>query len=100
QALLPSLARTPEELIASNGATSTIESLGTLVGPLLAGALIALAPVGVVFATATAIAATGAAFLTRVQTEGPILEVPGHNRAGTLRELRSLFDAMAQLPGP
>src|SRR4051794_23217788 len=33
QAILPSLARTPEELIASNGATSTIESLGTLVGP-------------------------------------------------------------------
>src|SRR5690242_9774576 len=32
QALLPSLARTPEELIAANGATSTIESLGTLVG--------------------------------------------------------------------
>src|SRR3954451_3151770 len=36
QALLPSLARTPEELIASNGATSTIESLGTLVGPVVA----------------------------------------------------------------
>src|SRR5215470_4962203 len=39
QAILPSLARTPEELIAANGATSTIESLGTLLGPLLAGAL-------------------------------------------------------------
>ena len=37
QALLPSLARTPEELIAANGATSTFESLGTLIGPLLAG---------------------------------------------------------------
>jgi hypothetical protein len=32
QALLPSLARTPEELIASNGAASTIEGLATLVG--------------------------------------------------------------------
>ena len=30
QALLPSLARTPEELIVSNGATSTVESVGTL----------------------------------------------------------------------
>jgi MFS family permease len=100
QALLPSLARTPEELIASNAATSTIESLGTLAGPLLAGALIALAPVGVVFATATAIAVTGAVFLTRVQTEGQVLEVPGHDRDGTYRELRSVFAAMAQLPGP
>ena len=36
-ALLPSLARTPKELIAANGATSTIESLGTLLGPLGAG---------------------------------------------------------------
>ena len=50
QALLPSLARTPEELIASNGATSTIESLGTLVGPLLAGVLVSFADVGLVFA--------------------------------------------------
>src|SRR5919201_763396 len=29
QAILPSLARTPEELIAANGSSSTIESLGT-----------------------------------------------------------------------
>ena len=42
QALLPSLARTPEELIASNCATSTIESVGTLVGPLVAGVLVAV----------------------------------------------------------
>jgi len=42
QALLPSLARTPEELIASNGATSTIESLGTLVGPVVAGVFVLL----------------------------------------------------------
>ena len=40
QALLPSLARTPTELIASNAATSTIESLGTLLGPVLAGVLV------------------------------------------------------------
>src|SRR5438045_3397850 len=50
QAILPSLARTPEELIASNGASSTIESLGTLGGPLLAGVLVATADPGVVFA--------------------------------------------------
>ena len=49
QALLPSLARTPEELIASNAATSTVESVGTLVGPLLAGILVSIADVGVVF---------------------------------------------------
>ena len=52
QAILPSLARTPEELIAANGATSTIESLATLVGPLLAGVLVSVGNPGVVFAAA------------------------------------------------
>ena len=99
QALLPSLARTPEELIASNGATSTIESVGTLIGPLLAGALIALTPVGVVFTTAAAIAAAGALLLTRVRTEGQILGVPGDERVGMYREVRSGFEMTASLPG-
>ena len=71
QALLPSLARTPEELIASNAATSTIESVGTLVGPLLAGALVAAASVGVTFAVAAALVAAGATQLVRVQTNSP-----------------------------
>ncbi|MBA3843664.1 MAG: hypothetical protein H0X39_13815, partial [Actinobacteria bacterium] len=49
-ALLPSLARSAKELIAANGATSTIESLGTLLGPLSAGVLVAVADVATVFA--------------------------------------------------
>src|SRR4029077_20010838 len=53
-ALLPSLARTARELIAANGATSTIESLGTLIGPLAAGLLVALADVEAVFLAAAA----------------------------------------------
>jgi MFS family permease len=72
QALLPSLARTPEELIASNGATSTIESLGTLVGPIVAGVLVAVADPGVAFAAAAASALTATLLLTRVRVEGRI----------------------------
>jgi MFS family permease len=72
QALLPSLARTPEELIASNGATSTIESLGTLVGPLLAGVLVALADPGLVFTVGAALLFVAAAPLTRVRVEGRV----------------------------
>src|SRR5213595_2349696 len=45
QATLPSLARTPQELIASNGATSTFERLGTLIGPFVAGLLVSFANV-------------------------------------------------------
>lgn len=39
--LLPALARSPDELIASNVASSTGEGLGTLAGPLVGGVLIA-----------------------------------------------------------
>lgn len=70
QALLPSLAHTPEELIAANGATSTIESVGTLVGPLLAGVLVSVADVGAVFAAAAVALLAAAALLARVRVEG------------------------------
>ena len=72
QALLPSLARTPEELIASNGATSTIESLGTLVGPVVAGVLVSFADVGLVFAVGAGTLLVAAALLARVEVEGRI----------------------------
>ena len=70
QALLPSLARTPEELIASNGATSTIEGLATLVGPLVAGVLIAATNPGVVFGLAGTALLAAALFFARVHVEG------------------------------
>ena len=73
QALLPSLARTPEELIASNGATSTIESLGTLVGPLVAGVLVSFADVGRgLRSSARQRLLVGAALLARVRVEGRV----------------------------
>jgi MFS family permease len=70
QALLPSLARTPEELIGSNGATSTIESLGTLIGPLLAGVLVSVADTGVVFAVGAGALLVAAFLFGRVVVEG------------------------------
>lgn len=47
-ALLPSLVDSPEELTASNGTTSTIESLAIFVGPALGGLLLTVASIPVV----------------------------------------------------
>jgi MFS family permease len=96
QALLPSLARTPEELIASNGATSTIESLGTLIGPLLAGVLVSIADAGVVFAAGAGLLLVGAAFLARVRVQGPAL---GADLGGARELLAAGFHTIARTPG-
>jgi MFS family permease len=99
QALLPSLARTPQELISSNGATSTIESIGTLVGPLLAGVLLSATTVGAVFAVGAGTMLLAAALLTRVQVEGRAPEASGAAPTGMLQELAAGFDAIARVPG-
>jgi MFS family permease len=49
-ALLPSLARTPEELTAANVASSTIESIASFAGPALGGLLLVVTSTGAVFA--------------------------------------------------
>ena len=72
QAILPSLARTPEELIAANSASSTLESLGTLVGPLAAGVLVTVGDPGIVFAVGGGMLVVAAALLLRVSVEGRI----------------------------
>ena len=67
-ALLPAFARTPRELVAANVASSTGEGIGTFIGPLLAGLLVAATGssvasllIAAVFAVAAA-AATGISF--------------------------------------
>jgi MFS family permease len=86
QAILPSLARTPEELIASNGASSTIESLGMLTGPLLAGVLVSLANPGVVFLVSAAALLVAAGLLSLVRCEGRI-QMTAAGRGDDAREL-------------
>ncbi len=59
-ALLPSLARTPDELTAANGAAGVVEGAGILIGPLAAAAILTQSTPATVFlagATALAVAA-------------------------------------------
>jgi MFS family permease len=92
QALLPSLARTPQELIAANSATSTVEGLGTLVGPLGAGVLVSLADVGVVFAVGSIAFAAAAVLFARVRVEGRVHAAPASAVRGALRSALSGFE--------
>ena len=94
-ALLPSLARTARELIAANGATSTIESLGTLVGPLAAGVLVAFADVEVVFMAAAAALLLAALALFRIAVEGRVAT----SASGARAEVWHGFKAIGEVPG-
>jgi MFS transporter/cyclic nucleotide-binding protein len=93
-ALLPSLARTAQELIAANGASSTIESLGTLAGPLAAGVLVAFADVTTVFVVAALVLLASVAVVARVSVEG---SVPTRSADAGLGVWRG-FEAMSHAP--
>src|SRR4051794_582490 len=98
QALLPSLARTPEELIASNGATSTIESVGTLVGPVLAGVLVSVADVAAVFVLRACALAAGAGLLARVKVESRVDPAAETDRESLRRMITEGFRTVVRRP--
>ena len=80
-ALLPVLARTPEELTAANVSSSTLESLGFCVGPALGGVLLAVSSTWVVFVF------TGATFLWSAAQLIALRGVPEPEREGERRNL-------------
>ncbi|MGE5272242.1 MAG: MFS transporter [Verrucomicrobiota bacterium] len=95
-ALLPDLARTPEELTAANVVRSTIESVSTFAGPAIGGALLAFwSPGTVMLATAGAFAA-GAFFvaLIRPVTKRVERERETESRSGFFREAAGGFGAI------
>ena len=72
--LLPRLAHTPAELTSAYAATGLIESSSVLIGPLLAGALMALARgslsgPGLVYAVLAVLLAVGAASVATIRTK-------------------------------
>jgi MFS family permease len=69
-AVLPSLARTPDELTAANVASSTIESVTAFVGPALGGVILAATSAGVTFSIAAVTFAVSALLLSRIRVQG------------------------------
>lgn len=90
-ALLPSLSSTPGELSASMVVRGLQDSLGALVGPLLAAVLVGPIDVSGVFAVCAAITLWSAWLIGRVQYEAP----PRLVRAVTATPLREALEGLA-----
>jgi MFS family permease len=95
-ALLPSLARTPQELTAANVSSSTIESLGFCAGPAIGGVLLAVSSVWVVFAVTACLFLWSALMLglMRGVAEPPLTR----ERPRLLDELTAGFRAIGRDP--
>lgn len=90
-ALVPLLTRTPRELVAANAASGTIEGSAVFLGPVAAGALIAVGSPALALAFCAAAFATAALLLLRVRTER-VARAVGAKRAASevLLGLRTL----------
>jgi MFS family permease len=100
-ALLPSLCRTPYELAGANVVRGMLDSLATLVGPLVAAVLLGTSGVTAVLAVAAASSGWSAALMLGVRTDTvprsgrrtrPLADlVEGLRAVGADRDLRLLF---------
>jgi MFS family permease len=97
-AILPWLAKTSEELVAGNVASSLIESLGTLVGPLLGGVLTAIGDPGVVFAASAGVSLVAAAAIARMHVEGEAMRSGRRQRTGLVHEALGGFGVVSRDP--
>src|SRR5439155_6525110 len=75
-AVVPFLATTPRELVATNVSASTFEGIAVLIGPALAGILLTFSGVDVVLAVSAAIALAAAFEVSRLSS-GPRVPAPG-----------------------
>jgi MFS family permease len=83
-ALIPTLARSPEELTAANLVLTTIESVGVFLGPAIGGIMLAFTDVDPVFVASAAAFLCSALLLAGVRPEREIERVPP--KAGLLKE--------------
>lgn len=98
-ALLPELARTPEELTAANVTRSTIDSIGSFVGPAIGGGLLAITSSGAVFLVTAGTFVWGGLLVATIRPRTSGAAKPRAKgdkaRASFLREAGAGFKAIA-----
>ena len=95
-ALIPQVVERPEELTAANSLYSTLEALGTLLGPLLAGVLIQTLPTSAVYAVTAVVVALPAILVVRIRTTA---KAPAREPAQLLRRLLEPLSGFSTLFG-
>ena len=99
-ALLPSLARTPRELVAGNSVSSLGEAAGMFVGPLVGGILVVTAGTGPTLAAAAVLFAGSALAVARLDTGEEIATIRALEGGERRPSLLAGFRALAHRPGP
>ena len=95
-ALIPSLARTPEELTAANVAASTIESVGIFGGPAIGGLLLTATGTGVVFLITGAAMLWSALLIAGIRPGAEAKEQGEREAVSVLDELLAGFRTIAR----
>src|SRR5215470_435143 len=91
-AVLPWLVRTPAELAASNAVTAVMENSGALIGPILAGLLLAVAAPAAAMAAAAGCLAAAAASLLRLT----VPDLPKTAGRGAVHVVRDVTSGLAE----
>jgi hypothetical protein len=98
-AVLPWLVRTPAELAASNAVTAVMENSGALIGPLLAGGLLAVAAPAAAMAAATGCLAAATVSLMRL-TVPDTPELAGRGAVHVVRDVTSGLAEFVRMAPP
>jgi MFS family permease len=96
-ALLPSLCATPDELTSANAVRGMLDSLSTVIGPLVAAVLLEIGTPAAVFAAAAAASLWSALLVLRLDYETPPRSAAA-GRPGLLADARDGLRALAGLP--
>jgi MFS family permease len=99
-ALVPKLATTPEELVAANGVSMALEGVGTLIGPVVGGLLVAIASPGIGFAFGAAAYLLAVLLLAQVQVAGGLALPAPPDARGTRDALLAGIRLVVSEPNP